>query len=469
MTVRPRRRHTRLAAGGTAVALALAVPAVATTAQHATAQPAAHDRMAPNSRVDLHGAHGVHVDRVQRVGARQLQATITPTALGRALGVRIVLPRHYDPQSRHRYPTLYLFPGTSGRSWDWSVSGHAPQATRHDRLITVTSDIGFDGDGGSWFSNWVDRKTSYGRAQWETYNVHQLIPWIDANLATIRNRSGRAVAGLSQGGYGATELAARHPDLFTEMGSFSGAPEIDRDPEVRAGAAAIIDATMTGLNRVEPDAPFGDHVTDEINWEGHDPARSIGNLRGIGLWFATADGAPGKYDHPVTDPQTALTAGAIEAMTHASTDTFIEHLNAARIPYRVYDYGSGSHTWPYWARDFKRFLPVLMQRFAHPPATRHHVYYRGIQGRWSEFGWQVRLHRPQVAFTTLSHADHRGFRLSGVGSALVTTPRDYVAHRSYRVTIGSSHRTVRATRNDRLRIDVPLGTSAHQVGVRIAA
>lgn len=446
--------------------VAIAPPAVAHGAPAAARD--ASSRQHPNSQVRLRDAHGVHVDNVQRLGSRQLEATITPTALGRPLGVRIVLPVHYRPHPHHRYPALYLFPGTSGHSWDWSRSGQAPRTTRPYRLITVTSDIGFNGDGGSWFSNWVDRKTSYGKAQWERYNVHQLIPWIDANLATVRHRAGRAVAGLSQGGYGATELAARHPDLFTQMGSFSGAPEIDRDPEARAGAAAVIDATMVGLNHVEPNAPFGDHVTNEINWEGHDPARFVGNLRGIGLWFATADGTPGKYDDPTKDPSGAASAGAIERMTHESTDLFIGHLKAAHIPYVDYDYGSGTHTWPYWARDLRKFMPPLMHRFAHPPAQRTHVYYKGIQSRWSEFGWQVRMHRPAVAFTTLSRADRHGFQISGIGRAVVVTPRAYAPRHSYKVSVGSRRRTMQATADGRLRITVPLGTTAKDVAVRIS-
>jgi hypothetical protein len=253
------------------------------------------------------------------------------------------------------------------------------------------------------------------------------------------------------------------------MGSFSGAPEIDRDPDVRAGAAVIIDGTMFGLNNVEPNAPFGDHVSNEINWAGHDPARLVGNLRGIRLWLATADGTPGKYDDPVTDPSGTATAGGIESLTHYSTDAFIGHLKAAHIPYVDYDYGSGTHTWPYWARDLRKFLHPMMHRFAHPVAPRKHVYYKGIQTHFAEFGWRVRLHRAQVAFTTLSRADRQGFRISGIGHAAVTTPRDFVPNHHYRVTIGSHHHTLRARRDGRLRIVVPLGSSAQQVTVRIAA
>jgi S-formylglutathione hydrolase FrmB len=470
------RRHLarRSAVGLSLAALALLLSAASQGATAAGAHPrssaGAHRQTTGNGRIRLRNAHGVAIDKVQRVGARQLQVTITPAALARPIGVRIVLPVGYRPDPQTRYPTLYLFPGTSGHSDDWSTQGGAPKTLRPFRLITVTSDIGFNGDGGSWFSNWVDRKTALGRSQWERYDIHQLIPWVDANLATVRHRSGRAVAGLSQGGYGAMEMAAQHPDLFTEVGSFSGAPEIDRDTEARAGAAAVIDATMVGLNGVEPNAPFGDHVSDEINWQGHDPARLIGNLRGIGLWLATGNGDPGRYDDPVTNPTSTGGAAAVESLTHTSTELFVGHLRHAHVPFHLYDYGNGTHSWPYWARDLRRFVTPLMHRFDASPAARRAVHYKTIQPRWSEFGWRVRWHRQQrLAFSVLSHATAHGFRLTGSGRAIVHTPRAYRPGAYERVIVGSRSSHGRVGRGGRLRIVVPLGSATHRIRVRIEA
>jgi S-formylglutathione hydrolase FrmB len=51
----------------------------------------------------------------------------------------------------------------------------------------------------------------------------ELVPWIDATYRTIAARRGRAIAGVSMGGYGALSYAARHPDTFAAAASFSGA------------------------------------------------------------------------------------------------------------------------------------------------------------------------------------------------------------------------------------------------------
>jgi S-formylglutathione hydrolase FrmB len=419
--------------------------------------------------ITLRDGHGIKVKSVKVIGSRQLLVSIAPTALApKSITVRILLPVGYQPDAAIAYPVLYLFPGTSGHSYDWMTAGEAPKTTKPYRLITVSSDIGFDGDGGSWFTNWVDQHTALGKSQWEYYDIHQLIPWIDANLNTIRSRTGRAVAGLSMGGYGATELAARHPDLFVQQASFSGAPEIDRDLEARLGAHAVIGATMVGLNGVSADAPFGNHVTNEINWQGHDPARLIDNLRPVRLWFATADGRPGVYDDPVTDPGGFAGSAAVESLTHTSTDLFLKHLREAHMTAVVYDYGAGTHTWPYWARDLRRFVPTLMRTFNDPPARPRTISYKTINPRWKQWGWTVSIKRADhLAFSELRNAGPSGFTFGGSGVATVVTPAFKNVGQPYKVVVGGHSSLMKPDKRGRLHIRVPLGATDHQVSVRI--
>ncbi|HEX3899552.1 MAG TPA: alpha/beta hydrolase family protein [Mycobacteriales bacterium] len=454
-------RRWRILAAGTVLAATTAIAGVS------SASPAHIASGAHGDVVLMHSADGITVRSVKVIDARQLSVTIVPKALARPINVRILLPIDYQPHADEPYPVLYLFPGTSGHSSDWMTVGDAPKTTAPYRLITVSSDIGFDGDGGSWFTDWVDQKTALGPSQWETYDIHELIPWVDANLDTIRSRQGRAVAGLSMGGYGATELAARHPDLFVQQAAFSGAPEIDRDLEARLGAEAVIGATMVGLNGVEANAPFGNHISDEINWEGHDPARLITNLRPIKLWFATANGLPGQYDDPVTNPGGYVSSGTIESLTHISTDLFVKHLKEAHMTAYVYDYGRGTHTWPYWARDFKKFIPTLMATFAHPPATPKRTSYLTINPQWSQWGWTVRIKRPEaLAFAKISRADDTGFDLGGEGTATVVTPRYTEPGATNAVTISNDKQTVVSDQQGRLHLTVQLGTKASKVAVR---
>ena len=57
---------------------------------------------------------------------------------------------------------------------------------------------------------------------WETALVDHVVPWADANLPTIPTRSGRILAGLSAGGFGAADIALRHPNVFGTAESWSG-------------------------------------------------------------------------------------------------------------------------------------------------------------------------------------------------------------------------------------------------------
>ena len=401
-------------------------------------------------------AAGVHVVSSSSIDSRQYNVQVSTPALGRTVDVRILVPSDYDT-SPARYPVLYLFHGTSGRASDWVKLGDAEAATAGVGLITVMPDAGFNGDGGGWFTNWYDTKTKEGPSQWETFHVNQLIPWVDANLRTIASRNGRAIAGLSQGGFGSMTYAARHPDTFSSVASFSGAPDIDYNPVTALGASAIIEATAVGLDGVEPDAMFGPRATNEINWQGHDPADLVTNLNGVDVSLWTANGLPGPLDPPTPNPG----AGGIEAATHGSTVSFEQRASMQSVPIHVNDYGNGTHTWPYWARDLKQYLPQMMATFANPPVPLW-TSYQSIDQSWSQWGWSVSVQRSAAQqFSSVIDASADSFMLSGAGTATVVTPAFYppgaVEHVTISPTTGITRTTATADGAGRLHLTVPLG------------
>ena len=398
-------------------------------------------------------AAGIHVVSQNAVDSRQYDVQVSTAALGRSVDIRILVPADYDTSSAS-YPVLYLFHGTSGRASDWVNFGNAEGATASDELITVMPDAGFDGDGGGWFTNWYDTNTALGPSQWETFHVNQVIPWIDANLRTIANRNGRAVAGLSQGGFGSTTYAARHPDTFLSVASFSGAPDIDYNPLVAVGATGIIQATAYFLDGVEQDAMFGPRQTNEINWQGHDPADLVTNLRGVDVRLWTGNGAPGPLDPPQPNPA----AMGIESATHGSTLSFEQRAQMENVPFTVTDYGNGTHTWPYWARDLTQYLPPLMALFANPPAPPATTSYQSVDQSWSQWGWSVSVQRSVAQqFSSLTNAGAGGFSLSGAGTASVVTPAFYGPGAVENVTIGGVAHSVTADSAGQLHLTVPLG------------
>src|SRR5262249_48296087 len=187
----------------------------------------------------LRDGRGIHVEATEQLDARQLEVRVSTSALQRPVDVRVLLPSDYDATPDRRYPVLYLFHGTSGRASDWVNFGRAAETTAALPLIVVMPDAGFDGDGGGWFANWFNGGAG-GQPMWETFHIEQLVPWIDDNLRTVAKRSGRAVAGLSQGGFGSLSYAARPPPPFTSVAALSRGCGIGGQPPAVAPAPAPI-------------------------------------------------------------------------------------------------------------------------------------------------------------------------------------------------------------------------------------
>lgn len=255
--------------------------------------------------------------------------------------------------------------------------------------------------------------------------------------------------------------AAQFPDLFTAALSFSGAPDISYDPLAFLGAQVVVNATELFLDRVPVDSMFGNPVTDRVNWAAHDPATLAPNLRGMALLLFNGNGAPGPYD-TAPDPG----ASAIEALVAADTAMFHQRLVSLGIPSLWDAYGPGTHSWPYWARDLRQSIGIVMARFAHPPPPPAAVTYTSAAPSYDEFGWQVGVDRPAPAFSTLTGARAGGFALSGDGTAVVVTPPLYRPGAPYRIVTrggagaGAGTAVVTADALGRLHVPVPLAAPA---------
>jgi S-formylglutathione hydrolase FrmB len=436
------------------VSLRRFIAAVATIA--ALAGVSAAPASAASPVVDFHDGSGIHVLGSQALDSRLLALTVTTPAIASPLNVRVLLPADYASHPHARYPVLYLLHGTSGRASDWTTAGDAEQTTAGDELIVVMPDIAINGNGGGWCTNWWNNGAR-GQPEWETFHIDELVPWIDANLRTVRSRSGRAIAGLSQGGFCSISYAARHPDLFGTALSYSGAPDIAYDAQAQALVTPVINATETGLDGVPPNSMFGPRQTEEINWAAHDPTTLAANLAHTNLFLYTGNGQPGPLDGGAPNPG----AMAIEWGVHQLTQLFHDRLQALGIPSLYDDYGPGTHSWPYWARDLRDSIGPLMTDFAHPKRAPRTFTYMSADPQYSVYGWRVSVKRQVAEFSTLD-GSRSGFTLQGSGTATVSTPARYRRHARYAVTIvsGAGRKTMALRpKRRRLVITVPLGPS----------
>ena len=143
---------------------------------------------------------------------------ISSKVMNKSYKAVIVLPSAYT-KSANQFPVLYLLHGGYGHFDDWIRK--TPDSTLLQRLSDQYNLIIVMPEG-EIFSYYLNSEVNKG-SQFETYITKEVIEKIDADYRTIKDRKGRAITGLSMGGYGALYLSARHPDLFCAAGSMSGA------------------------------------------------------------------------------------------------------------------------------------------------------------------------------------------------------------------------------------------------------
>jgi enterochelin esterase-like enzyme len=149
-------------------------------------------------------------------------------ALGHAQGVTVYLPPGYQADGHRRYPVLYLLHGFPGSPSSF-VKGLALGATeaqllamREMRPIIFVIPNGAPVDRSD--TEWANGLQT---GSWETFVARDVTQWADRCFQTNASRRGRGIGGLSEGGYGALNLAIHHPAEFRLVESWSGYEHAD--------------------------------------------------------------------------------------------------------------------------------------------------------------------------------------------------------------------------------------------------
>ncbi len=150
------------------------------------------------------------------------------TLVNATLPYHVILPPGYRGSGTTRYPVLYLLHGLGGHYSDWVTRTNVADYAAKYRMIVVTPE-GND----SWYVDSGGVSTD----KYEAYILKELIPDVDQRYRTIQARYGRAVAGLSMGGYGAIKYGLKYPATFVFAGSMSGAFGVTRYTEKEMGGA----------------------------------------------------------------------------------------------------------------------------------------------------------------------------------------------------------------------------------------
>jgi enterochelin esterase-like enzyme len=145
-------------------------------------------------------------------GGRELDADLRSQALGGKLKFAVYLPQEYDG-AKTRYPVVYFLHGLPAGPDGYRNASFVSQAL--DRLGRPAIVVAPQG------SRTMDADPEYLGA-WEKAIAKELPRVVDSRFRTIRDRSGRALVGVSAGGYGAMLLALHNLDSFAVVESWSG-------------------------------------------------------------------------------------------------------------------------------------------------------------------------------------------------------------------------------------------------------
>lgn len=151
------------------------------------------------------------------VATRFVDEVIPSIALGGNVHARVFLPATYDTAKGTRYPVIYFLHGLPATSTSYQGNAWLAEAlAQAGNAILVLPQGARDDDTDP---EYLDRGKDRG---WATYITSELPRYIDAHFRTIPSRAGRAIIGLSAGGYGATILGLNNLGEYSVIESWSG-------------------------------------------------------------------------------------------------------------------------------------------------------------------------------------------------------------------------------------------------------
>ena len=249
------------------------------------------------------------------------------------LPYNVILPADYDTSRTTRYPVLYLLHGLTGHYSDWLQRTNVADYAADYRMIVVMPE-GNDG--------WYTDSAGIATDKYESYILKELIPDVQQRYRTIEARYGRAIAGLSMGGYGAFKFGLKSSSTFVFVGSMSGAFGITRITEKEAGERWQEFLKVFG--------PVGGETrlsNDLFDIVGKLDAARVPSL-----------------------PYFYFDCGTEDAPWIFSTNRELAVLMfEKKIPHEFRQL-PGDHSWAYWDRQVQEILKIAAEKMRMPPPKR---------------------------------------------------------------------------------------------------
>lgn len=183
-------------------------------------------------RADLYKINDVPHGTVSKIWYRS-------DALGMDRRLTVYTPAGYE-SSRKRYPVLYLLHGMGGDENAWTELGRASQildnliaqGKAEPMIIVMTNgNAALEAAPGESSLGFKAPTTQLPKTMDGSFEAAfpEIVKFIDGNYRTVRKKQGRAIAGLSMGGFHSMHISLQYPDMFDYVGLFSAAIMPDKN------------------------------------------------------------------------------------------------------------------------------------------------------------------------------------------------------------------------------------------------
>ena len=139
--------------------------------------------------------------------------------MGRAVRYCALLPPSYDADPKRQFPIVYYLHGLGDNEQTlvnfggWTLLEELQARGRIGEFIVVTP-----AGSTTFYINSRDRKLRY-----EDFFMREFMPAVEKKFRVKPGRAGRAIGGVSMGGYGALRFAFRYPQMFSSVAVHSAA------------------------------------------------------------------------------------------------------------------------------------------------------------------------------------------------------------------------------------------------------
>ncbi|MFZ0040868.1 MAG: alpha/beta hydrolase-fold protein [Solirubrobacteraceae bacterium] len=149
--------------------------------------------------------------------ARTMAITCASPSMGGSLPALVYLPVGYRPAGKP-YPVIYFLHGLPANPTSYTSNSFVANALRSagQRAIVVAPQGARSANSDREYLDWSPTE------DWPRAISHDLTHCIDHRYHTVANRTGRALVGLSAGGYGAFNIGLRNLQTFGAVESWSG-------------------------------------------------------------------------------------------------------------------------------------------------------------------------------------------------------------------------------------------------------